>query len=685
MSGNWLRTGTIGLFLALTPSAALMAQSENSATLDTVMVTASRAEEKLREVTGSVSVITEEMIKKSAASDLKQLLRQQGIEVDSGSTGFGSQQPIIRGIRVTSSPGYGDMAAGTIMLLNGRRIGGPSPEFLGLSNIERIEIVRGPSAVQYGASGLGGVINIITRRGDEKTRIRAEAGAGSYDLERFKLAASGQSETGLIDFSFGAGQQYSGDHKTGDGWVWEGSRNGRQLGFNADLGVNFMEGQRLGFNYYYAGVFGSETPNMASIPSHFNPGKPDFTGMTSGEATVSNLAVTYEGASEDRAWNWMGRVNAGKYLYETTPWTKAGGWGAPSATNTDMKNLTATLGYDPGGIFALSGGLDYLLYDIETGGTEPKYENFGAFLSGKLRFFDDSLIFSAGGRFDSFHIEQGGGLGADQTRNETNFSPSVGVAYLPLDWLKLRANYSQGFRMPVPTQMFYRQSGAYTYLENMDLKPEKSKTWEVGLDVNYDFFSGSLTYFHSKYVDKIQSTTVAPTIYRNENLKGATMAGYELALSADLGQAFNKDFTLRPYFNMTYMPTLRNDDYSGNGWSVQDTLGDDTFPFVSEMTMSYGLDFFEPNIDLMVNVNATYFGKKLMAVWAPVTFARTLLYHTPGTVASVTLEKGLWEFENMGKLKVRAEVNNVFDKYLEQYIEYPGPGRNFYLGLIYEY
>jgi len=74
MSGNWLRASVIGLSLALFMPGVAAAQNEarsTTATLDTVVVTATRAEEKLREVTTNVTVITEQDIKKSSASDLR--------------------------------------------------------------------------------------------------------------------------------------------------------------------------------------------------------------------------------------------------------------------------------------------------------------------------------------------------------------------------------------------------------------------------------------------------------------------------------------------------------------------------------------------------------------------------------------------------------------------------------------
>ena len=699
MSGNWFRASVIGLSLFLFFPAAASAQGEaryTSATLDTVVVTATRTEEKLREVTSNVTIITEEMIKKSSASDLGQLLRQQGLDVAGNSGGgAGMRQIRLRGMAPSMDYdlGINDITSAALVLLNGRRIGGPSPDFIGLTNVERIEIIRGPSAVQYGPSAMGGVVNIITKRGGEKTEIRAEAGAGSYDLERLKLAASGQGGDGRVDFAFGAGQQYQGDFKTGDGWVWDGTRTGNRKALNGDLGVNLEEGQRLGVNYNYFGFFGAEAPE--NQPSYANPAKPPYDSHygTSYDATNSNVAITYDGSSENKAFNWQGRFSFGQHENKMFSVSDMSKWGMgmvgdsiyKTTTTTGLTNLTTMLGYDEGGLFALSGGLDYLVYDIDiltdssgyANYSNPEYTNFGSFLSGKLRFLDDSLIFSAGGRFDSYEIESDDPLNPKES--QTNISPSLGLAYLPLDWLKLRGNYSQGFRMPTPSQIW--DTGNPYFEANPDLEPEKSKTWEVGLDANWEFFNAGLTYFHSKWADKIISKSTGPMTSRFENISGATIAGYELALSADLGQALKQDFTLRPYVNLTYMPTLRADDPN----VVKTQKGDDTLAYTSETTMSYGLDFAAPNIDLTANINASYTGKKLAQDFTDPAYPAPWVYLTPGTIVDMSLEKGLVEFADKGKLKARAEVNNLMDKYYQAHPGYPEAGRNFYVGLVYSY
>ena len=696
--GQFCLAGLIGAAgLAAAPRAALGQAKAANAMLDTVVVTADRREETLREVTGSVTVITSESVKNSSAATMSEILRQQGFQVSGYNAG--GKTVTIRGMNQTQ--GGNDLNSAVLILLNGRRFGGPTLEYIGLANVERIEIIRGPAAVQYGPAGMGGVVNIVTKRGGEKLEVRAEAGAGSYDLERFKAAVSGQSATGLLDFSLGATQQYQGDYKTGKGWTWPHTRTGNSLGLNADLGVNFYDRHRASVNFNafqrpkIEGGLGA-SPCMGGL-SHHNP-EPPTSGSTCTfgvhDIANTNTALAYEGASADETLKWLTRFSFGKHRDGYKSYRTSGG--APtywSKSQVDNQNLTAALSYDVDR-WSLSGGLDYIAYDTENasgyGLTQAEYRDAAVFAAGKLRFWDDALILSAGGRFDIFKVTDviGGGR-----REKSHFSPSVGLAWLPVDWLKLRTNYSIGFRMPDINAMLPQSP---QMLSNPDLKPETSRTWEVGADAAWEFITASLTYFHSEWNDKIFSNVAPGTCYNTSgnpapcnryiNIQGATIAGWELGFSADLGQALKRDFTLKPYLNLTWLPTVRNNDHTPGSSRSVEVLGFDTLTDVNRLTASYGVNFFEPDLGLTVNLNASYAGEKITRNWQDFPYPNNPWEKwTPGTIVDLMAEKEIGEFAGQGRLKARVEVNNLFDRYDEAYYHYPGPGRNFYAGLVYEY
>ena len=149
---------------------------------ETVVITATRFPDLKRDLPIGVTVISADDIRKSATSNLSEILAQFGLLQVRNLAGTQNQQVDLRGFGVT-----GDQ--NTLILIDGLRITENDFESAQLSaipleSIERIEIVRGGGAVLYGSGATGGTINIITRRGRPgETRAHALARAGGYGTE----------------------------------------------------------------------------------------------------------------------------------------------------------------------------------------------------------------------------------------------------------------------------------------------------------------------------------------------------------------------------------------------------------------------------------------------------------------------------------------------------------------------
>src|SRR3982750_1267871 len=145
----------------------------------TLVVTATRFPDVKRDLPVGVTVISADDIRKSATSNLPEILAHFGLLQVRNLAGTQNQQIDLRGFGVT-----GDQ--NTLVLVDGARITENELESAQLSSIpieaiERIEIVRGGGAVLYGGGATGGPINIITRRGAPgETRAHALARAGGY-------------------------------------------------------------------------------------------------------------------------------------------------------------------------------------------------------------------------------------------------------------------------------------------------------------------------------------------------------------------------------------------------------------------------------------------------------------------------------------------------------------------------
>lgn len=147
--------------------------------LDEIVVTATRIEEPIKDIPRNVTVITSGDIEQAPSNNIVDLIaRESGINLRSF---FGNDKQAVIDIR-----GMGDTApSNVIVMVDGVRLNSPDltgPDFssIPLDQVERIEIVRGAGSVIYGDGAVGGVINIITKKGQKKPELCLYTSYGSY-------------------------------------------------------------------------------------------------------------------------------------------------------------------------------------------------------------------------------------------------------------------------------------------------------------------------------------------------------------------------------------------------------------------------------------------------------------------------------------------------------------------------
>ncbi|MCB1495724.1 MAG: TonB-dependent receptor, partial [Bauldia sp.] len=164
-------------------------------------------------VGSSVSVINRKEIERLPTESVAQLLRAvPGLTVTE-SGGVGGQTLVsIRGTE----------AQHTLVLIDGVRVNDPSTSrddfdfsVLNTTDIERIEILRGPQSALYGSDAIGGVINIITKRPGGPPRLTAEVEGGSYGTRKTSLSG-GTSAGGFSIYSTGTYFATDGFSRVGD-------------------------------------------------------------------------------------------------------------------------------------------------------------------------------------------------------------------------------------------------------------------------------------------------------------------------------------------------------------------------------------------------------------------------------------------------------------------------------------
>ena len=163
--------------------------------LETVVVSAIRAQSSMDSIPGSISVVSADQIKASGAAHVTDVLRGVGGVQVSDLYGDGSAASVgIRGFTETAQEN-------TLIMIDGRRLnnadlGLPDLNSIDVRNIQRIEIVKGSAGTLYGDKAVGGVINIITSK-PEAFAIDATAEYGSYDRRSMYAAFGNRHDNGI--------------------------------------------------------------------------------------------------------------------------------------------------------------------------------------------------------------------------------------------------------------------------------------------------------------------------------------------------------------------------------------------------------------------------------------------------------------------------------------------------------
>ena len=645
------------MFFAL-PVPIFAQERSNTVTMEEVVVTAGRVEEKKREITINVTIINAEEIKNSSAKDLGELLTEKAIGHSHRYPGALNSVGI-RGFR-TEAHGN-DLEGRVLILVNGRRSGTGNTAKTSTKNIERVEIIRGPASVQYGSAAMGGVINVITKQGKDKPSVFVEGTLGSFGYKEGSAGFSGKHKA--FDFSGSFSSDSKDDYDTASGEMFYNTGYNRKENSSLNLGYELLPGNRIGviYNYYNADHLGDSGYLSQNDRDDYKD---------SGNRTIDFI---YDGGTPDGLFSWKARYFDGK---DQDKWvdptvSNPDGWddGMAAKQKTDQKGAQAQVSYNQEYLL-VTAGFDWVNYKIETTWDPKKseYDNPAGFLMAKTRLFDKKFIITGGVRYDEYEVDM---KDSGKKESDDQLSPRVGAAYLITDSLKLRANYGEAFKMPSAKQMAadYTIWGTH-YLGNSDLKPEKSGTYEGGLDFSYASFDSSITYFHSDFKDKIEPYTTAGGDKSWKNLGDAEVEGVEGNLSYDIGSLFSWDYQVKPYVNFTYLTKYK------------DKKADEDLKYTSDLHVSYGITVSDFD-GFSANLNLYYTGKQSITDYEGATYATI----TQGsfTFANLTISKRIFDFKNYGGITLKSEIQNLFDKDCEHVQGYPMPGRTFFLGLRYDF
>nr|WP_322787915.1 TonB-dependent receptor [Pelosinus propionicus] len=264
--------------------AAEEASTEETYNFDEYVVTANRIPVKKTEVAANVTVISQEEIEKGNFSSVPEILRTSNVNLEEGSNGT---IPFINGDNRVLILVDGIRMNWDQIITSGSK-GGFNLNNIPVKNIERIEIVRGPSSSLYGSDAVGGVINIITRKATgSNTSIATEF--GSWGMRKYNLSTENKLTNG---YSY----LITAEHKKQDNTEYKNAATGKvetlpqsyveQDSVTMRLDKELSAGRTLSFQFEHVDKdfgFGGTAPGQPYW--HYENGR--------GESKDDNMALTY--------------------------------------------------------------------------------------------------------------------------------------------------------------------------------------------------------------------------------------------------------------------------------------------------------------------------------------------------------------------------------------------------------
>lgn len=514
-----------GAVLLRAPGAAFAAEPEEFS-LDQVVVTANRVPTALAKAAANVTVVTREQLENSNYTGIGDVLRDVNGVIISVAGGFPGAPEVVRlngDERVT-------------VMIDGRKIGRPEGigsgrasidlnSIISLDNIERIEIVKGGASALYGSDAVGGVINIITRKGTE-AETTLDMSAGSWGERNYSLSSQG-SENGL-SWYFTADrktQDYakynvlnpsltSGSSK-GDSYKWPNSKfEGEGVTLRLDKTID--ENRSVTFNFEHFDDDGGR-PNQVqgwdnSTASH----------ISNNWALAYNFNQQKEAAGFIRVYeNYSGQNFQGSYKSRTQGFQYQTGW------QIDTKNKLIT-GID----WEKDTVLENVYNDWFSGLPTTNYKNKSitntAVYLQDIYNMTDKWTVTPGVRYDH-HSKFGG-----QT------TPKINVNYSADNSTDLYITYNKVFNAPNLDDLYYNQPGMYG---DPNLNPEKGHVISAGINKKLnDKTSFGANYFTSKITDAIQWYSVQNSYdWKVQNIAKQKKHGFELDIHNKISDKYYAD------------------------------------------------------------------------------------------------------------------------------------------------
>lgn len=555
-----------------------------------IVITATRTKQELQKVPSSISIVTQEDLKHSDATTLADTLQDvPGIEV------FDQSIPGAKRVQIR-----GESGARVLVLIDGQKISEQKSMdgaalLIDPNRIERIEVIKGPASVLYGSDAIGGVINVITKKGGTRP-VQAEL-ITTYDTSADGVNGYASIFGGIDRFSYrlsGSWTDY-GDRRTPDRTLENSSYETRE--FSAFGGYD-LDRVSIGVLYdRYQSDINSHTPEgtTGGTLTYFQIDLPEWD-----REKISTYAELRDVGDS------VPRMRLDAYFQNTRKLLKndmdLSIPISPAFRNMVIENrITTDNDQDAiGGNFQVDWTPHHAHHLIF--GYEPVFDRIDASTTivsrrdspmpppfGTQTDSTDHFTYDAAMDTHAIYVQDEWSLPNDLTAtlgvrqtwlrsklkdtNEPSLEKgssddsypvfSAGLTYDGVDDLVLRGLFSQGYRFPNLQQLFIGtvHGSADPTFPNPDLKPETSNNFEIGARFDNSAWVADITGFYSDAADYISTAPVTGG-RRFVNVDKAETYGTELTLRYTFFR-----WNLTPYTSATWLKRK----FTRDGSSTYDT------------------------------------------------------------------------------------------------------------------
>jgi iron complex outermembrane receptor protein len=509
-------------------AAAQQPPAEPERALEEIVVTATRladAIQELRRVPGQVYVITVKDIEQTKARSVQEAIRQvPGIVLyDQNGNRF---QPLVdlRGFNAQPNPT-------TSVFVDGVRVNEPDSnavnfDLIPIQDVERIEVLPGATAI-FGRNALGGVINIVTKRGTKVPQTTIEGAYGSFNHYRVSANTSGPLKA--FDYYLGVVQ----DRESG----FRNFSDGRVTRVTGKLGFRPTEPTDVSVSYSFA----NDALEQAGTMRLLDLAQDRRRNISPVDVYRNELSSVTLQARQRVGWGFSLAGNA--FFRQTSREIENVGLTSVSRAVTDTETLGGTvqvsheirfwervsrlsLGgeYQHGGVNSATSG-SFLGFPFRS--KRLVDEDVTSFFAQEAIDLTSQLAATAAVRYDSAKFRFVDEL-TPANSGERRFpraTPRAGLTYTPWPVLSFYANYGEGFRIPTTDELFSLGVGT----SNPDLRPVKSQTYEVGIRGRAGgWLEGRAALFLTDVKDEVIFDPTVPPFGRNQNGPKSRRQGLEV-------------------------------------------------------------------------------------------------------------------------------------------------------------